>query len=166
MTREQTADFIRLAGNGFKFNMYLLIKLPAAFFSGVRIREVDAAHCVASVPYKWLTQNPFRSTYFASLSMAAELSTGILASAHIHKRNPPVSMLVVKTEAHFYKKAVSRTYFSCYDGKALSDAVEKAISTGEGQTIITKSTGTNKEGEVIADFYITWSLKQKTSSQV
>ena len=90
------ADFIQLAKHPFKFRLFLFSKLPAAFFSGVRVREIDENKCVVSVPFKWLTQNPFRSTYFASLSMAAEMSTGALALAQIYKRSPPVSMLVVK----------------------------------------------------------------------
>lgn len=43
--------------------------------------------------------------------MAAEMSTGILALAHIHKRQPSVSMLVIKMEAHYHKKAVGPTLF-------------------------------------------------------
>ena len=58
--------------------------------------------CITSVPYKWLTQNPFRSTYFASLAMAAEMSTGILALSNVYKRNPPFSMLVIKMEASLF----------------------------------------------------------------
>ncbi|HMU57084.1 MAG TPA: thioesterase, partial [Chitinophagaceae bacterium] len=78
------------------FRMFLLTKLPSAFFSGVRIRDLDDEKCTATVPFKWFSQNPFRSTYFACLSMAAEMSTGALALAHLYKSDPPVSMLVVK----------------------------------------------------------------------
>ena len=70
-----------------KFRMFLLTKLPSAYFTGVRIKEVDAKKCVTTVPYKWFSKNPFRSTYFASLAMAAEMSTGALALAHLYKEN-------------------------------------------------------------------------------
>ena len=82
---DSSSAFIKILKHPFKFRLFLFYKLPAAFFSGVRIREVHENKCVTSVPYKWLTQNPFRSTYFASLAMAAELSTGALALTHIHK---------------------------------------------------------------------------------
>lgn len=144
-----------------KFRMFLFTKLPAAYIAGVRVREVDEKKCVATVPYKWLSQNPFRSTYFACLSMAAELSTGALAMAHLYKINPPVSMLVVKVESEYFKKATGRTSFVCEDGELFQKTIEETIATGEPKTLRAKSVGANKEGEIVAEFYITWSFKAK-----
>lgn len=144
-----------------KFRMFLFTKLPAAFLAGVRVREVDEKKCVVSVPYKWLSQNPFRSTYFACLSMAAEMSTGSLAMAHLYKIKPPVSMLVVKVESEYFKKATDRTYFVCEDGEQFYNAIQETIATGEPRTVRAHSTGKNKNGEVVAEFYITWSFKAK-----
>ena len=154
--------FIKLMKHPVKFRMFLFTKLPAAFFAGVRVREVDANRCMVSVPYKWLSQNPFRSTYFACLSMAAEMSTGALAMAHLYKINPPVSMLVVKVESEYFKKATGRTFFVCEDGELFQKAIEESIASGEAKTVKAKSTGKNKEGEVVAEFYITWSFKAKS----
>ena len=145
-----------------KFRMFHFTKLPAAFFAGVRVREVDERRCVVTVPYKWLSQNPFRSTYFACLSMAAEMSTGSLAMAHLYKINPPVSMLVVKVESEYFKKATGRTSFVCEDGGLFEKAIEETITTGEARTVKAKSIGKNKDGEVVAEFYITWSFKVKS----
>jgi hypothetical protein len=156
------SEFIRLLRNPIKFRLFLLGKLPAAFFSGVRIREVDEHHCVVTVPFKWLTQNPFRSTYFASLSMAAEMSTGALAMAHIFKRKPAVSMLVVRVDSQYVKKATGRTRFTCNDGAALRAAIEKSASSGEPQSFTARSTGVNKEGETVAEFFVTWSFKVRS----
>ena len=155
--------FIRLLRNPVAFRLYLFWKLPAAFFSGVRIREIDGQHCVVTVPYKWFSQNPFRSTYFACLAMAAEMSTGSLAMAHVYKRQPAVSMLVVKFEANYFKKATGRTRFECKDGAMLLNAIEKAIASGESQVCVATSTGTNKQGEKVAECLITWSFKAKQS---
>jgi len=99
----QAPAFIKLMKHPVKFRMFLFFKLPSAFFSGVRLRDIDVKHSIVSVPYKWFSQNPFRSTYFASLGMAAEMSTGVLALAHIYKRQPAVSMLVLKVEGSFLK---------------------------------------------------------------
>lgn len=153
--------FIRLVSNPVKFKVFLFSKLPAALFSGLRIKEISDERCVVSVPYKWFTKNPFRSTYFASLSMAAELSTGALAMATVYKRKPPVSMLVVGMEASFTKKAVGKTYFTCADGKKFIDAVQSAIDTKQGQIVKAETIGLNERGEEIAKFYFTWSFKSK-----
>jgi hypothetical protein len=153
--------FIRLIKHPVKFRLYLLSKLPAAYFSGVRVRDIDEQHCVVTVPYKWFSQNPFRSTYFACLAMAAEMSTGILAMAHVYQRQPAVSMLVVKFEASYFKKATGKTKFVCNDGLAIQQAVENAIAAGEPQTIIATATGVNEQNEKVAECLITWSFKKK-----
>ncbi len=67
--------FLKLVRNPVKFRMFLFLKLPAAFFSGVRIINADESKCSVSVPFKWLTQNQFKSTYFVSLVMPTEHST-------------------------------------------------------------------------------------------
>ena len=136
-------------------------KLPSAFFAGVRVKEIDEKKCVVTVPYKWFSQNPFRSTYFACLSMAAEMSTGSLSMMHVYKRVPPVSMLVVKVESEYFKKAIGKTIFVCEDGEKIEEAVEESIATGEQRIVRAKSLGKNKDGETIAEFYITWSFKVK-----
>jgi Domain of unknown function (DUF4442) len=154
-------QFFKLVNHPFKFRLYLLYKLPAAFFSGVRVREISEGKCVTSVPYKWLTQNPFRSTYFASLAMAAELSTGAIALSNVYRRSPSVSMLVTKMEAIYFKKATGITFFTCEQGKQIASIVDEAIETGEGKIVIAKSTGKNSSGETVAEFLFAWSFKAK-----
>lgn len=156
-----TNKFLQLINNRFKFNLFLFSKLPSAFFCGVRVQSADENKCIVTVPFKWFSQNPFKSTYFACLSMAAEMSTGVLGLAHIHKRNPAVSMLVVNINGNFIKKAVGKTTFICNDGLIIKQTIESAIFHGEGKTVVAKSTGTNAQGEVVAEFLITWSFKAK-----
>ena len=153
--------FFALANHPFKFRMYLLYKLPAAFFSGIKIMECNTDRCVTSVPYKWLTQNPFRSTYFASLAMAAEMSTGILAMSNTFKTTVPVSMLITKMEATYFKKANDITFFTCSAGLQISQAVKEAFASNEGRTVTVKTLGRNKEGVSIAEFLFTWSFKAR-----
>ena len=101
--------------------------------------------------------------YFAIQSMAAEMSTGLLASGQVHQRNPAVSMLVVGLEAKFIKKAVDTVSFTCMDGNAIRETVESAIATGESKIVTCQSTGTNMAGEIVSEFWITWSFKAKKS---
>lgn len=156
--------FSELVNNSFKFRLYLLSKLPAAFFSGIKIKKFTPEEATTVVPFKWLTQNPFRSTYFASLAMAAEMSTGLLALNNIYKKTPAVSMLVTKMEANYFKKAVGNTYFNCNQGLDIQEAVQQAINNPSGSTVTIKSTGRNEHGEIIAVFIFTWSFRKKSSS--
>ena len=161
---EHTAEFIKLMKHPVKFRMFLFLKLPSAFFAGVRIKDVGESFCTVTVPYKWFSQNPFKSTYFACLAMAAEMTTGSLGLAHIHKRKPAVSMLVVKVEGNYFKKATGVTSFTCHDGIAIRNTIEEAITTGESRSFRALSTGINKDGEKVAEFFITWSFKAKSTS--
>ena len=156
-------QFLQIINHPIKFRMFLLSKLPSAFFSGVRVLAADEKKCVVKVPFKWFSQNPFKSTYFACLSMAAEMSTGVLALAHIYKRQPSVSMLVLKVEGNFIKKATGLTIFTCDDGLLIKQTIEDAISTNEGKIVTAKSYGINKENEIVAEFAITWSFKVKSN---
>lgn len=156
-----SAAFFRLLTNPVKFRLFLLSKLPSAYFAGVRILDANASGCSVSVPFKWFTRNPFRSTYFACLAMAAEMSTGVLAMAQVYGRKPSISMLVTALDARYYKKAAGITVFTCEDGEAIRKAVETAVATGEAQTIAARSVGRDNNGETIAEFSVTWSFKSK-----
>ena len=155
------SSFIRLIKHPFKFRLFLLSKLPSAFFSGVRVREINETKCEVTVPYKWFSKNPFRSTYFACLSMAAEMSTGTLSMLHLYKRKPAVSMLVIKVESEYFKKAADTTTFVCEEGEKIQGTIEECVSSGEARTIRVRSVGRNKANEVVAEFFITWSFKVK-----
>lgn len=149
--------------NPIKFRLFMLNNLPSAFFAGLKIIALDEQKAVITVRQKWFNKNPFRSIYFAILSMAAEVSTGIHCMGAIYKRQPGVSMLVVESTGKFHKKAVGKIAFSCINGDAANNAVAEAIATGEGRTITSHSIGKNEQGEIVAEFWFTWSFKAKNN---
>lgn len=155
-------SFIDIATRPFRMKWFLLTQLPVAFFCGIRIKTLTDEKCVVTVPFTWLTKNPFRSTYFACLAMAAEMSTGALAMANTYGREPKVSMLLTEITGEYLKKATGITSFICRDGIALRDAIEEAIATNGSNVITIHSMGTNEVGELVASFNLTWSFKTKT----
>ena len=100
------------------FKLFALRSLPAAFFAGLRIESLDETKAVVSVKQKWFNKNPFRSIYFAILSMAAELSTGVLGMGNIYKSTPAISMLVTEQRGVFHKKATGKIIFVCEEGNS------------------------------------------------
>ena len=154
-------SFKKFITHPIKYKFFLLTKLPMGFISGLKIVELNESKAAVGVRFKWVNQNPFRSIYFAVLTMAAELSTGILAVGQVYKRNPAVSMLVVKVEGEFYKKAVGKIIFTSEDGNKIANAVEQAVATGEGITVQCSTIGLNEENEEVAKFIFTWSFKAK-----
>ena len=160
-SKASVAAFFGVVRNPARFQLFLFQKLPAACFSGIKLQSADEERVIVSIPYKWFTRNPFRCTYFACLSMAAEMSTGILAMANTYRRSPAVSMLVTGIEGKFYKKATGCTSFVCEDGKIIKQTVEDAINTRQPNEIRVLSSGFNQQQELIAEFWITWSFKVK-----
>lgn len=160
-TRRQAAQqqIMQKLRNPWYFKSFLLFKMPVALLSGLYIRHIDSSTCTCSIPFKWLSQNPFQSLYFASQSMAAEMSTGALAMMKIQGYQPGISMLVLKTEGHFHKKAKQRTYFTCNAGDAIEQAIRQAVATGEGVSVEVMSEGRTKEGVLVSTFTFTWTFK-------
>ena len=154
-------EFRKLVQSPVKLRLFMLAKLPMAWLAGLRVVSISEEQAVVSIPYTYLNKNPFNSIYFACLSMAAELSTGLLAMMHTYKAQPAVSMLVVNLEATFTKKAVGRILFTCPDGHQIKAAVAQTKQTGEGVTVLATSIGIDEKGDKVAEFRFTWSLKAK-----
>lgn len=144
-----------------KLNTFLFVKLPSAFWCGVRVKEISESHCKVSVKHRWINQNPFNSMYFAVQAMAAELATGALVIAKIKASGKPISMLVANNKGTFTKKATGRINFLCEDGNKLDDAIKKTIETKEGQTIWMQSIATNEKGETVSIMDFEWTIKAK-----
>lgn len=144
-----------------KLRAYFSAKLPLALFAGLKVRELTAGRCAVDVPYGWRTTNPFRSTYFAAQSMAAELSTGALVMLAVQSSREPVSMLVANMSASFEKKASDTLTFTCEDGADAFAAVRETLRTGEGVTVPMKTVGRLPDGTVAATFEFVWTMKKK-----
>ena len=144
-----------------KLNSFLFFKLPSAFWCGVRLKSISKENCVVTVKHRWFNQNPFNSMYFAVQAMAAELSTGALVMMKIRESDRKISMLVANNKGNFTKKATGRIIFTCNDGHLIEEAIQKAITTGEGQTLWMKSVGRNKNGEQVSEMDFEWSVKCK-----
>lgn len=157
---ESLSALLRALNTPWKMRLYLIRQLPTLVFWGVKIRSVTESEASVTLPFGWRSQNPFRSIYFAAQCGAAEISTGLLAMTHLHGRGR-VSMLITKVEAEFVKKAASLTTFTCTDGDLIREAVEKAVATGEGQTVRVLSTGVQATGEIVAHVHFTWSFKAR-----
>lgn len=144
-----------------KMNAFLFLKLPSAFWSGVRVKSISKEKCVTTVKHQWFNQNPFKSMYFAVQAMAAELTTGALVMMQIKISGRKISMLVANNNGNFSKKATGRITFTCNDGYLIDDAIKKTIATGDGQTVWMKSIGKNEKGEQVSEMNFEWSIKLK-----
>jgi len=154
-------SLLKKLNSSFKMKLFLWAKLPMAAFSGMKVGKVTPHFAEVVLPYRWRSQNPFRSIYFAAQCAAAELSTGLLVLA-AKESAPPLSMLVVQFESAFYKKASQTLTFRCEQGPEFIATIEKAVNTGEGVTFVATTKGILPSGEIASEMKVTWSFKVKT----
>ena len=147
--------------NNLKFRFNLFKILPMGFLSGMKVKELTEEKCSVTVPYKRKNKNPFQSTFWAVLGMAAEMSSGALLIMFTHKQKPSVAMIIVNCKGNFVKKATDITTFTCSDGHKIKEAVKTAIQKEEAQLIACHMKGVNEAGEEVANFTFTWSVKAR-----
>ncbi len=144
-----------------KVNLFMLFKLPSAYFCGVRVRSISEKRAVVSVSHRWINQNPFKSLYWAVQGMASEFASGILVMQEIKRAKRDISMLVTHQEGRFTKKATGTIVFECADGPLIREAIEKSVASGEGQVLYSKTKGIDAHGDVVSEFVYEWSIKAK-----
>lgn len=153
----------RRLGGRLGFRLYLLAKLPLAFAAGLRLERIDEGLCETSLPGGWRTRNPFGSTYFAALSMAAEAASG--APALALASGAPGSVAVILREIHgvFTKRVVGRARFAFRDLAGMKDAAHRAAASDESVSYAAEVVGRRPDGEVAAEFRVVWSFKRRRS---
>ncbi len=156
----KTKKLLNQLNNGFKMKAYLWKSLPMAAFSGMKVQTVNPDFAEVKLPYRWRSQNPFKSIYFAAQCAAAELSTGLLVLT-AKEAAPRLSMLVTGFQASFYKKANKTLVFKCDQGKEIIQTIEEAVRTGEGVTFEAISKAYLPDGTIAAEMKILWSFKVK-----
>ena len=152
--------FIKDLLNPIKQSFFMFLRLPGAWFFGMKVTEINEHRAVVTLPYGWRSQNPFRSIYFAAQCAAGEMSTGVLAMLALQGQ-PKTSMLVSEIRSEFTKKANTLTTFTCENGQEIMNTVQKAIETKEAQTFMATSIGRNKDGDIVSKVYLTWTFKVK-----
>ncbi len=145
-------------------NRFLLFKLPSAWISGIRLKDINDTRAVVTAKHRWINQNPFNSMYFAVLAMGAELSTGILVMKKIQDTYKNISMLVTETRGEFTKKAKGRIRFICDDGHLIDDKIHQALQTGEGVQFELTSRAFDETDDLVCTFVFQWSIKLKSHS--
>jgi hypothetical protein len=68
-------------------------------------------------------------------------------------------MLVANNTAKFTKKATGQISFVCDQGIEVKKLIEKAITTGDGQTLWIDSKGYNEDKILVSHFSFEWSVK-------
>ena len=159
MSTTRIGACISLVGKPRKPPLFLLFKLPSAYFTGVRLKKISKESSEVGVKFSWVNQNPFKSLYWATQGMASELATGVLVIQEIENSDEKISMLVRSQKGTFTKKATGRIRFICKDGVKVKAAIKAAIETGEGQSLTLFAEGFDASGESVSHFEYEWGIK-------
>ena len=142
-----------------KLNTFTFFKLPSVWWCGIRVTKIENSFCEVKVVHRWINQNPFKSMFWAVQGMAAEMTTGAFLTREINLSGQNISMLVANNTAKFTKKATGKIRFVCTQGIEVKELINKAISTGDGQTLWIDSKGYNEDNVMVSQFSFEWSVK-------
>lgn len=132
-----------------------------ALLAGLKVRHLDERECRVSVPYNFLTRNPFKSMYFAVQSMAAEFSTALLLVQQIESSKENIALIIVSMNADFVSRAQGQAHFTCESDESISAAIARTVKSGQPETVTLVSVGRSNEGEEVSTFTFTWSVKKR-----
>lgn len=142
-----------------------LTKIPVLFFISPTVQESDDRHIVVKIALNRRTRNHVGSMYFGVLAAGADCACGLLAMRLIdEKAAGSISLIFKDFKAEFLKRAEGDVHFTCTQGEAIAELVQKTLDTGERQNLPVEVVATvpSKLGdEPIAQFVLTLSLKKR-----
>jgi acyl-coenzyme A thioesterase PaaI-like protein len=137
-----------------------LFKIPLLFMASPKILELSEKACRVEIPFRKIVKNHVGSMYFGALAIGADTCVGMLAFEHIRKSKKPIQLIFKDFSAQFLKRAEGPTTFVCEAGDEIHALIQEVITSGErvNRSIPAKA---YVEGEVVAEFVLTLSLKMK-----
>ncbi len=142
-----------------------LSKVPLIFYCRPSVIKLTEETTIIEIPFKRRNKNHLKSMYFGALAVGADIAGGVLAMDLIRKSRRNISLVFKDFKAEFLKRPEGNTYFTCNDGQAVRNLIDKATKIGERVNMPLKITATVPEisgDEPVAKFVLTLSLKDKS----
>lgn len=100
--------------------------------------------------------------YFAALAVGADCAVGLLAVQLIARQDNNISFIFKDFNAEFHRRATADVCFSCDQGEAIAELVEKVSASGQRLELPLTATATVPAecDEPVASFRLTLSLKR------
>lgn len=148
----------------FYLKLFGFFKVPLLFYTSPTVVEISDERCVIKIPLTRRTRNHLNSMYFGALAVGADCAGGLMAMRFIHQQGNHVSLVFKDFEAKFLKRPEGDVHFTCEDGKAIGELVQKVSQSGEREHMSVRVTATVPSilgSEPVAQFLLTLSLKRK-----
>ncbi len=139
--------------------LYCYLKLPLIAYCRPKIITLTYIESIVEIPLNRRTKNHFKSMYFGALSIGADFTGGLLVMNMIKKNKSKSRLLFKDFSANFIKRCTTDIVFSCSDHAIIQKSIDRNLETGERVNFKLKVQAFSKNGEHVADFVLTTSIK-------
>lgn len=143
---------------------YGLAKIPMLWFIKPSVVEMTEERCEIKIPLRRRTKNHLGVMYIGVLVGGADLAGGLMAMKRIRDSGKKVHLLFKDLKVDFLKRVEGDAHFVCEDGRAIAEAVDRAVETGERVNLPMQITTTvpDKLGdEPVAKFVLTLTMRRR-----
>jgi acyl-coenzyme A thioesterase PaaI-like protein len=139
-----------------------LTRIPLLFYTRPAVVECTPRRVVIRIPLNRRTRNHVGSMYFAALAVGADCAAGLLAVQLIARKDDNISFIFKDFNAEFHRRATADVCFSCDQGEAIAELVEKVSTSSQRLELPLTATATvpAESDEPVASFRLTLSLKR------
>lgn len=144
--------------------LFSFSNLPMIFWLKPRVIELTDTRCVIMMPFKRKSKNHVKSMYFGVLCAGADLGGGLMAMYLLNKQKSKFTFVFKDFNADFLKRCEGDVYFTCEEGKVISETIDKVIQTKERQNVslnVIATVPSKFNDEPVCRFTLTLSIKQK-----
>jgi acyl-coenzyme A thioesterase PaaI-like protein len=153
----------KIALGKLKRNIWLLgtFKIPLLGYTRPKLVSINEEKVVMKIKLRRRTKNHLNSMYFGALAVGADTAAGIHAYYLGVEKGVNLSLAFKSCKADFLKRAETDVSFVCTEGKKIAKQMDASIKTGERQNEDIFVEAFNTDGEMVATFVMTLSLKVK-----
>ena len=147
-----------------KLRCFGFFKIPLLFWVKPSVVELSPERAVVKIRLFRRTRNHLRSMYFGALAIGADCAAGLLATELMRTQPQRLSLIFKSLKADFLKRAEDDVYFTCDQGRQISDLVTaagRAPERVEAPVEVIATVPAKFGNEPVARFTLVMSLKQK-----
>ena len=159
-------NILRFISQKLKTNLFIkyfgITKVPLIFYCRPKVVKISNESVTLKIPFIRRNKNHVGSMYLGSMSVGADLASGLLSFNLVSKSSKKVIPLFKDMKSEFFKRAEGDVHFVCNEGNKIKSMIEKAISEQirVNEPINVTAFVPDKLGdEPIAKFSLTLSLK-------
>ena len=147
-----------------RLRLWALTKIPMIAWVRPSVVELTEERCEIRVPLSRRTRNHLGSMYFGALCTGADAAAAIIGLKVSQGLGDRISFIFKDVQAEFLKRSEADVHFSCTEGRAIRQLLEKAGASGERENLpvhVVATVPTLLGSEPVARFTLTLSLKKR-----